>query len=99
VNLSVALLELLHDLGFGRVEDLSVRDGQTVFDPPPRVVATLKMQAETPACEGPQLRDFSLKQSAVLLLLLIRQMGDGKIRVIQVRHGLPVTVEVERPVV
>ena len=46
--------------------------------------------------EEAHLHDFSLKQSLVLLFLLMRQTGDGKILTIQVRHGLPVTVEIER---
>jgi hypothetical protein len=93
------LVELLQDLDFGRIEELRVRDGKPVLNPAPRVVATLKMKAETLARDDVHLRDFSLKQSVVLLLLLIRQIGDGKILVIEVRHGLPVTVEVEGPVV
>jgi hypothetical protein len=92
------LVELLQDLDFGRIEELHIRDGKPAFDPAPHVVATLKMQAETCVRDESHLRDFSLKQSVVLLLLLMRQMGDGKILVIQVRHGLPVTVDVDRPV-
>lgn len=89
-------VELLQDLYFGRIEELHVLDGKPAFDPAPRIVATLKMQAETRVRDESRLRDFSLKQSVVLLLLLMRQMGDGKILIIQVRHGLPVTVEIER---
>jgi hypothetical protein len=45
---------------------------------------------------GARQRSIMLKQSLVLLFLLMRQTGDGKILTIQVRHGLPVTVEIER---
>jgi hypothetical protein len=90
------LVELLQDIDFGRVEELNIRDGKPVFQPPPRAIATLKMQAEQRNRDGTRLRDFSLKQSVVLLLLLMRQIGDGKILLIEVRHGLPVTVEIER---
>src|SRR5579863_9336171 len=87
------LLELLHDLYFGRIEDLEIRDGKAVFDPPPRIIAMLKMHAETDIREEAHLRDFFLKQSIVLLLLLIKQIGNGNILVIHVRHGLPFNVE------
>lgn len=90
------LVELLQDIDFGRIEELHFRDGKPVFDPPPRVIVTLKLRAETRTRDEARLSDFALKQSVVLLLLLMRQMGDGKILVIQVRHGLPVTVEIER---
>lgn len=93
------LVELLQNLDFGRVEELHVLDGKPTFDPPPRAIATLKMKAETRRRDEAAVRDFSLKQSVVLLLLLIRQIGDGKILAIEVRHGLPMTVDVERPVV
>jgi len=93
------LVELLQDLDFGRVEELHVRGGEPVFDPPPRAVATLKMQAGTPARGEAHLTDFSLKQSVVLLMLLMRQIGDGRILLVEVRHGLPVTVDVDGPVI
>ena len=90
------LIEILQGLGFGRIEDLHVCAGKPVLDPPPRVIATLKMKHENRAPEEASLQDFSLKQSLVLLFLLMRQIGDGKLLLIQVRHGLPVTVDVER---
>lgn len=92
-------VELLQDLDFGRVEELFIRDGKPVLQPPPRAVATLKMQPDRRSRDEARPRDFSLKQSVVLLLLLIRQIGDGKILRIEVRHGLPVTVDVDGPVV
>jgi len=91
------LVELLQDVGFGWIEELYIRDGKPVFDPPPRVIVTVKMKRENRAREEASLRDFSLKQSVVLLFLLMRQIGDGKLLLIQVRHGLPVTVAVEGP--
>ncbi|HUA82649.1 MAG TPA: hypothetical protein VMB85_02245 [Bryobacteraceae bacterium] len=90
------LVEMLQGLDFGRIEELLIRDGKPVFDPPPRVVETLKMKRENRAREEASLREFSLKQSVVRLFLVMRQIGDGKILLIQVRHGLPVTVEIER---
>jgi hypothetical protein len=90
------LVELFQDVGFGRIEELHIRDGKPVLDPPPRVVARLKMKPENRAREEASLQDFSLKQSLVLLFLLMRQIGDGTLLLIQVRHGLPVTVDVER---
>lgn len=96
-ELDQQLVDLLQDIDFGRIEDLHIRDGKPVFQPPPRAIATLKMQAPRNRDEA-RPRDFSLKQSVVLLMLLIRQIGDGKILRIEVRHGLPVTADVDRPV-
>jgi hypothetical protein len=93
------LVDLLRDLDFGRIQELQIRDDKPVLDPPPRVIATLSMKAESFAPEEARLGDFALKQPVVLLLLLIRQIGEGKILIIEVRHGLPVSVEVERALV
>ena len=93
------LVALMHDLGFGRVEDLTVRDGKPVLNPPPRVIAMLTMRAQTRGRHEADLTDFSLKQSVVLLLVLIRQIRNGKILLIHVRHGLPISVEVDGIVV
>jgi hypothetical protein len=93
------LVELLQNLDFGRIEVLQVRRGRPVLDPAPRVVATLKMKAGTLARDEAHPSNFSLKQSVVLLLLLMKQIEDGVILVIEVRHGLPVTVEVDGAIV
>ena len=90
------LIDLLQQLGFGRIEDLSVRDGKPLFDPPPRVVATLTLRAEIENRGETHGVDFALKREIVLLLLLIRQIRNGKILLISIRHGLPIKVEVDR---
>ena len=41
------------------------------------------------------LADFWLKQPIVDLLQTIHEIGDGIILAIDIRHGLPVTIEVE----
>jgi len=92
------LVEALHDLGFGRIEDLWVRNGKPVFDPPPRLIAMVSMKAQSSSPDQGHVRDFTLKQPVVLLLLLIREIGNGKIRVIHARHGLPINVEHEHPI-
>ena len=92
------LVELLHELRFGRIEDLPIRDGKPVFNPPPRVIATLSMTADV-CREETHGRDFAIKRPIVMLLLRLRQIQNGKILVIHVRHGLPITVHVEYPVV
>lgn len=93
-----ALLDAMQVLNFGRIENLFVRDGRPVFDPSPRVIAAVKMSPQTTSREEPQSCDFELKQAIVLLLLLLRRVGNGKILLIQVRHGLPSNVEIEQPI-
>ena len=40
------LLEMMRDLHFGRIEHLFFRNGDVVFDPPPRVVREIKFGGE-----------------------------------------------------
>lgn len=93
------LVQLLRGLGFGRVEDLEVRDGRPVFYPPPRVIATLTLGSDIENRGETRDPTFCLKQQIIRLLLLIRQIRSGKVLLIVVRHGLPITVEVDGAVV
>jgi len=89
------LVELFQAVNFGRVEALQVSQGQPTFDPPPKVIQKLKFGGEN----GPRAEigygDFRLKHGVVELLELISGMEQGEIRSIEIRFGLPCTVELE----
>lgn len=91
------LIELIQLLNFGRIENLNVRQGSPEFEPPPRVIKMLKLGGQDGSREEATLTDFQLKQPVVDLLRTMNEIGDGRILVIEVRHGLPITVEVEVP--
>ncbi len=90
------LVELMQHLNFGRIENLEVRGGEPVFDPAPRVVRKLKIGGEN--CPRPEIarEDFLLKQQTLEMLDAISQLGDGEIRVIEVKHGLAFGMEIEQ---
>lgn len=89
------LVELLQQINFGRVEGLLVRNGAPVFNPPPRVVRKLKVGADNSPRPEFVFDDFLLKQQMEELLSAIEQMGNGEVLVIEVRYGLPLSLEVE----
>jgi len=89
------LIELLQELNFGRVEALTIRDGQPVFDPPPRVIQKLKMGGDNASRPEMSYADFRLTEGVIELLELIARLQNGEIRSIEVRCGLPVSAEVE----
>ena len=89
------LVELLQALNFGRVEALTIRAGQPVFDPPPRVVQKLKMGADNAPRPEMGYADFRLKDGVIELLQMIARLDNGEIRSIEVRLGLPVSAEIE----
>jgi hypothetical protein len=90
------LIELMQSLNFGRIEALRIHGGQPVFEPAPRVIQKLKMGGENGPRPEAGLQDFWLKQQTVEMLRAIAELGDGVVSVIEVKHGLPYAVEIER---
>jgi hypothetical protein len=83
------LVELMQQLNFGRIEDLAVRDGDPVFDPPPWVVREVKFGGENGPRPESGTADFLLKTQVVELFQHFDRVGNGTIEAIEVKHGLP----------
>ena len=92
---SARLVELMQAVNFGRIEDLVIRGGQPLFSPSPRIIEKVKIGGD----HGPRpeigYADFRLKVATVELLELFARLGDGEVRVIEIRFGLPVSAEIE----
>jgi hypothetical protein len=91
------LLELMQQYNFCRIENLQVRDGEPVFDPPPRVAQDIKIGAENGPRPEMDKGDFLLRASVIELFEHIHRIGDGRIAVIEVRFGLPFRLTIEHP--
>jgi len=89
------LVTLMQELNFGWIENLRVRGGQPVFDPPPTVVRQVKFGGENGPRPEVAWEDFVLKAQVRELLVQMEAMGDGVIRCIEVKHGLPFKMTVE----
>ena len=89
------LVRLMQQLNFGRIEGLVVRDGEPAFDPPPRVVREVKFGGENGPRPEVAKADFTLKAQVRELLAQLDAMGDGVVRCIEVKHGLPFKMTVE----
>ena len=89
------LVELLQKLNFGRIEGLHVRDGEPAFEPAPRVIQKLKMGGDNTARPETTLEDFWLKNQTIEMLKAITDLGHGEILSIEVKHGLPFSIEIE----
>ena len=83
------LLELMQTMNFGRIEDLAVRGGNPVFDPPPRVIRELKIGGDNGPRPERDASDFLLKDQVVELFFHLDRLGDGTVAIIEVKHGLP----------
>jgi hypothetical protein len=90
------LVDLLQERPFSRIENLHVTGGEPDFTCPPKVIQRLKMGADNGSRPEAGLPDFWLKKQLVELLETIAELGEGEIRSIEVVHGLPLTVEIER---
>jgi len=89
-----SFVTVLQQRGFGRLEAVKIRCGAVVLDPSPTLVQVLKFGA----AEGqPQTLsvDFELKKSIADLFEYIRGVDAGEIRSLEVRHGLPFSIEIE----
>jgi len=88
-------LEWMQRLNFGCILDLAVRDGQPVFDPPPRLVREVKFGGENGPRPETAKTDFALKAQVQDLFAHLEAMGDGVVQCIEVKHGLPFKMTVE----
>ena len=89
------LVALLQIVNFGRIEGLQIRAGQPIFDPPPLVVRKLRTGADNQRRPEADLEDFYLKEPVIEMLDALADLRDGEVRSIDVRHGLPISIEIE----
>jgi hypothetical protein len=87
------LVDLCSRIGFGRIEHLAVSNGEPQFEPQPRIITEVKLGADSSAKEYGA--DFSLKPAVVDLFQRIDHLGNGSIRCLEIRHGLPFRIEIE----
>jgi hypothetical protein len=90
----VAFIAAMQQLGFGRFEFLRIHKGELVLDPWPTTVRGVKFGSEEPAASVPQ-GEFQLKRRVVEFFEYVRAVDQGEIRCLEVRHGLPFSMEVE----
>ena len=91
----VRLIELMQRINFGRIFDLSVRRGQPVMDPPPRIVREIKFGGDNGPRPEVGKADFTLKTQVRDLFAQLEALGDGVIPCIEIQRGLPFRMTVE----
>jgi hypothetical protein len=83
-------------LDFGRIEDLQVRASEPVFEPAPRFVQKLKMGGEKGSRPEKTIDDFVLKHQIIEMFEELSRIECGEVLSIEVRHGLPFSMEIEQ---
>jgi hypothetical protein len=97
-GLSPARRELLRRcqrLNFGRIEGLIIRDGEPLFDPPPRVVREVKIGGRNEPRPEFNCDDFSLKAEVVEFFEHLDRIANGVVEMLEVRAGLPCRFTIE----
>jgi hypothetical protein len=92
----IRLVDLCHQHPHCRLEQLHVKGGEPLFTPPPTIIQKLKMGGDNGPRPESTLPDFWLKRQMIELLEIIAELGEGEIRRIEIAHGLPLVVELER---
>jgi hypothetical protein len=90
-----SLLDAIRVIDFGQIEFLRIRAGEPVLDPWPTVVRNLKFGVDSRGPRPTANREFDLKPEAADLFEYTRDVEDGEIRALVVRHGVPFSMEVE----
>jgi len=83
------------NLGFGRFEYLRIERGELVLDPWPTTVRDVKFGSHDPGVAKMPPADFELKPQVAELFEYIRDVDAGEIRTLEVKSGLPFSMEIE----
>jgi hypothetical protein len=83
------LVALMQAINFGRIEDITVREGNPVFGPSPRVVREIKIGGENGPRPEYAAGNFLLKDQVVELFQHLDRLCNGTVQVLEVKHGLP----------
>ena len=88
------ILAAMREVGFGRFEFVQIREGQIVLDPWPVAVRDVKFGADASE-ERNAHPDCQLKRQVAEFFEYTRDVDVGEIRTLEIRHGLPFSMEIE----
>jgi hypothetical protein len=85
----------MQNILFGCILQLPVQNGQPVLTPDVRWTRMLKVLGENrPHLTRPST-DYVLKQEVRAFLAFLLDLGNGEVKNVDVRHGLPFSFEIE----
>ena len=87
------LVEKMQHINFGRIEHLTVIDGEPFWETgPPRIVQSILIGKDSKPSQQCDQLDFNLKKQIIELFEFFDQERDLRIDRIDVQNGLPVRV-------
>ena len=90
-----AFMSAMSHLGFGRFEYLRIEQGELVLNPWPTSVRDVKFGSVDPGAGKELPADFDLKCQVAELFAFVRPIDAGEIRTLEIKHGLPFSMEIE----
>jgi len=91
------LVELMHELNFGQIENLHVRCGEPCFSPTPIVAKDIVFGKSNGAHAEWDGEDFALKKQVVELFDWFEMTGNSLVYLLIIQNGLPVKMKLQIP--
>ena len=91
------LLAEMQRINFGRIEGLTIHQGQLIFGPHTKIIRKIKFGGENNSRPEMTVEDFALKGEVIELFETFDRLDDGEVS-IDVRYGLPFEMEVKETV-
>jgi hypothetical protein len=85
----------MQQLSFGRFEFISIRNRELVLNPFPITMRQVRFDTKEALPGRTPSGQFELQRQVVELFTYVRAVHAGEIRCLEVRHGLPFSMEVE----
>jgi hypothetical protein len=82
------------DKRFVRYEGVRYEGGRLVLNPWPKTIKSVKFGSRDQGVRRQQ-GDFELKQEVAEFFEFVRTAGEGEIHRLEIRHGLPFSMEIE----
>lgn len=87
------LVLIMRDYQFGRVENMSVREGQPVLDHDVKIVRVARLTGDAGTTDSIGAGEFELKRAVRDLFAELTQLQNGKVIRLEFKHGLPFLLE------
>lgn len=89
------LVKAIEELGFGRIEQIPIRDSRPYYEQATQTVQEIKLGSETKPHVERTNADLTFKAEFERLFIQFDRLRDGLVD-IEVRHGLPFRLVVRR---
>jgi hypothetical protein len=84
-----ALVRLCQATNYGQIHHLEIRDSDPVLNPPPLILADIKLDSDEEPRSEVELTDFVLRDEICRLMAWLDELKVGTIARIEVRAGIP----------